>query len=165
MADVDASGTLDSVEFDALLQLHALAVTATSITQATTSDSNDGNVAVTVNCGWNRLCVVTRMESVITAAYAALVCASCSWNTATTATTTALDISCCTNGETGSSSSTGISISVTASPMALRTESKRAWIQRLCLAATALVECTSTTVAPLRHRPLLPPQGPQRATA
>jgi hypothetical protein len=152
MADVDASGTLDRVEFDALLQLHALAMTATSITHtATTSDSNNSNSnsngTVTVNC------IVTQLESVVTAAYAALVCASCLWNTATTATTTtALDISCCTNGKTGSSS-TGISILGAASPMALRTESERVWIQRLCLAATALVECTITAVAPIAPSP------------
>jgi hypothetical protein len=117
MADVDASGTLNRVEFDALLQLHALAVMATSITQAaTTSSSINNSTAVMLSC------VVTKLDSVVTAAYAALVCASCSWHgaAATTATTTALDISCCTSGESENDDSGNISILGAAFPMALR---------------------------------------------
>jgi hypothetical protein len=157
-ADVDASGTLNRVEFDALLQLHALAVMATSITQAATetATSNNNNNGTTVMVS----CVVTKLDSVVTAAYAALVCASCSWHgaaTATTTTTTALDISCCTSGESENDNTGNISILGAASPMALRTESERAWIRRLCLAATALVECTTTTSASGTNSPLASP--------
>jgi hypothetical protein len=71
--------------FDALLQLHALAVMTTSITATTSSRINNGNNSTTamVNC-----VVVTKLDSIVTAVYAALVCASCSWHGAAAATTT-----------------------------------------------------------------------------